>query len=153
MEVPVQMTDLLQMSQAQLDDLFRRSQPGPIPEGVSTGQAIVRPGTFRARLIARFIYGFAWKGKVFTKTPTAKARRCRTGSRRRRQAIVARVYLTPSWLDGSHTSSGLFETSLFAPRSATRSESSTPSALYLGKVWWGKTRLIDFALTFPPQAS
>ena len=25
--------------------------------------------------------------------------------------------------------------------------------LYLGKVWWGKTRLVDFALKFPDERS
>lgn len=152
----MQMTDLLQMSQAQLDDLFRRSQPGPIPEGVSTGQAIVRPGTFWARLIARFVYGFAWKGKVFTKEPdgqgaTLQNRITAAGV----QAIVARVYLTPSWLDGNPCIVlDYSKTSLFARKIRDEIRLVDPERrLYLGKVWWGKTRLIDFALTFPPQAS
>ena len=36
---------LLSMSQAQLDELFRSSQSGPIPDGPAKGTAIIAPGT------------------------------------------------------------------------------------------------------------
>ena len=36
---------LLSMSQSQLDELFRSSQSGPIPDGPAKGTAIISPGT------------------------------------------------------------------------------------------------------------
>ena len=88
---------LLKMSQAELDALFTRSDAGPIPDGQADGTAIVAPGTVFSPEIAKFVGVFAWQGKVFD----AKA-----GLLRNRigpfglNAIIARVYKAPSWLDG-----------------------------------------------------
>ena len=41
----ITLSDLLKMSQAQLDELFRQSPAGKIPEGEAKGTAIVAPGT------------------------------------------------------------------------------------------------------------
>ena len=43
--MPVTLDDLTTMSQAELDDLFRRSPLGDIPDGDAIGTAIVAPGT------------------------------------------------------------------------------------------------------------
>ena len=43
---------LLTMSQAQLDDLFKQSPPGEIPNGEAKGTAIVAPGTTYTEEIA-----------------------------------------------------------------------------------------------------
>jgi hypothetical protein len=63
-------------------------------------------------------------------------------------AIIAKVYKAPSWLDGKecialdYSATSLLahwirdEIRLIAPR------------LYLGKVYWSKKRLIDFAIEF-----
>ena len=48
--------DLKARSQSQLDDLFKRSPAGPIPEGDAAGEAVVCPGTWWSRLIARFVH-------------------------------------------------------------------------------------------------
>lgn len=149
------MAELLRMTQRDLDDLFRRSLAGPIPEGDSKGQAIVAPGTFWARLIARLVHTFAWQGKVFTRNPdgrdaTLQNKITAVGV----PLIVARVYYTQSWLDGKECIVlDYSKTSLFARKIRDEIRLVDESRrLYLGKVWWGKTRLIDFALTFPPAA-
>ena len=64
----MEMPDLMNMSQAELDELFEKSPPGPIPEGNAAGTAIVWPGTLWTRLIARFVHDFAWQGKIFWTT-------------------------------------------------------------------------------------
>jgi hypothetical protein len=147
--------DLTKSSQAELDDLFKRSPAGPIPEGDALGSAIVWPGTFWGRLIARLVRRFAWQGKVFTRNPdgngaTLENKVTLAGVK----AIVARVYHTPSWIDGKECIVlDYSKTSLLARR--IRDEIrlvDEANRIYLGKVWWGKTRLIDFALQFPPAA-
>ena len=144
--------ELKSQSQAQLDDLFKRSPAGPIPEGDAAGQAIVCPGTFWSRLIARFVHALAWQGKVFTKNPDgAGATLVNKVTVAGAHLIVARVYATSSWIDGKECIVlDYSKTSLFAGK--IRDEIRLVDAankLYLGKVWWGKTRLVDFALQFP----
>ena len=146
----LKMSDLTKMSQQELDDLFSRSQSGPIPEGDSLGTAIVWPGTFWSRLIARFVHGLAWQGKVFTENPegggaTLVNKIGPAGT----HVVVARVYYTESWLDGKQCIVlDYSKTSLFARKIRDEIREVAPH-LYLGKVWWGKTRLIDFAIEFP----
>jgi len=144
--------DLMKKSQAELDDLFKKSPAGPIPEGNAAGTAIVHPGTVWSRIIARFAHDFAWQGKVFTKNPdgngaTLENKITMAGIR----AIVARVYFTSSWLDQKECIVlDYSKTSLLARK--IRDEIRLVDAvnrIYLGKVWWGQTRLVDFALQFP----
>jgi len=144
--------DLKSQSQSQLDDLFKRSPAGPIPEGDAIGQAIVCPGSFASRLIARFVHVLAWQGKVFTKDPDGQgATLVNKVTVAGAHLIVARVYATSSWIDGKECIVlDYSKTSLFARK--IRDEIRLVDAankLYLGKVWWGKTRLVDFALQFP----
>ena len=57
-------SQLLSMSQTQLDDLFRASPPGDIPNGSATGTAIIAPGTVYSSSIAEMINLFGWQGKA-----------------------------------------------------------------------------------------
>jgi hypothetical protein len=148
----MEIADLMKMSQSELDELFQKSPAGPIPSGDSNGTAVVWPGTFWSRLIARFVHDFAWQGKVFTMNPDGKGATLQNKiTVAGVQAIVARVYYTPSWLDGKECIVlDYSKTSLFARK--IRDEIRLVDEIkriYLGKVWWGKKRLIDFALEFP----
>ena len=145
-------TDLLAKTQAELDQLFSANEPGPIPQGDAAGEAIVWPGTFWSRLIARFVHDLAWQGKIFTPNPdgdgaTLVNKLTAVGV----DAVVARVYYDSSWLDGKKCIVlDYSKTSLVGRK--LRDEIrliDPPGHLYLGKVWWGRTRLIDFALKFP----
>lgn len=144
--------DLKRMSQADLDALFKASPAGPIPHGDAQGEAIVCPGSFWSRLIARKVHALAWQGKVFTPNPdgpgaTLENKITFAGVK----AIVARVYHTPSWIDGKECIVlDYSKTSLLARKIRDEIRLVDPAnRLYLGKVWWGKTRLVDFALRFP----
>jgi hypothetical protein len=144
--------DLIAHSQAELDELFKHSPAGPIPEGNAEGEAIVCPGGIWSRIIARFVHALAWQGKVFTKNPdgdgaTLENKITAAGVR----LIVARVYLTPSWIDGRECIVlDYSKTSLLAKKIRDEIRLVDPAnRLYLGKVWWGQTRLVDFALKFP----
>lgn len=146
----LRMSDLMKMSQPELDVLFTKSPTGPIPEGESSGTAIVWPGTLWSRMVARFVKRVGWQGKVFTKSPDGKDATLRNKiGPASTELIVARVYYTQSWLDGKDCIVlDYSETSLFARKIRDEIREVAPH-LYLGKVWWGKTRLIDFALEFP----
>ena len=146
------LNDLLGQSQAELDRLFSSQPAGPIPRGSADGEAIVWPGTFWTRLIARLVHDLAWQGKVFTPNPdgpgaTLENKLTPAGLK----AVVARVYYTASWLDGRECIVlDYSKTSLLARKIRDEIRLLDPATrLYLGKVWWGRTRLIDFALRFP----
>jgi len=140
---------LLGMSQAELDALFSAHEAGPIPDGEAEGTAIIAPGTHISLAIADFINIFGWKGKVFD----AKAGFLRNiilplGLK----AIVARIYKDPSWLDGKECIVlDYSETSLVASHIRDEIREIEPG-FYLGKVYWDKGRLIDFALDFRKTA-
>jgi hypothetical protein len=136
---------LLKMSQAELDDLFTKSPPGPIPTGEAKGTAIVAPGTTYSPSIAEFISSFAWQGKVFdAEKGVLRNKILPLGL----NAIIAKVYKDKSWLDGKECIVlDYSETSLLAQWIRDEIREIGPKQ-YLGKVYWGKQRLIDFALQF-----
>jgi len=140
-EVP----QLLTMSQAALDELFTQSTPGPIPDGEAKGTAIVAPGTVFSPAIAAYVSHFAWQGKIFdAKHGVLRNRILPFGL----NAIVAKVYQGPSWLDGKACIVlDYSETSLVAQWIRDEIRLIRPG-MYLGKVYWDKARLIDFALEF-----
>jgi hypothetical protein len=136
---------LLKMSQAELDALFTSSAAGKIPNGEAQGTAIIAPGTTYSARIATFINHFAWQGKIFdAKKGELKNRLTSLGL----NAIIAKVYKGPSWLDGKEcVVLDYSETSLVAGWIRDEIRQIGPG-LYLGKVYGGKKRLIDFALKF-----
>jgi len=136
---------LLQMSQAQLDELFTSSPAGDIPDGEAEGTAIIAPGTTYSPQIASFINHFAWQGKTFDAAKgVLKNRILLLGF----SAILAKVYKGTSWLDGKECIVlDYSETSLLAHWIRDEIRQIGPGK-YLGVVYWEKKRLIDFALQF-----
>jgi hypothetical protein len=154
--MPMSFADLRGKTRAELDALFTRSPPGPIPDGDSRGEAIVCPGTFWARLFARLVHAFAWQGKVFTKSPSGEDATLENKiSPAGAKLIVARVYYTDSWLDQKPCIVLDYSKTSFLARKIRDEIRLVDAAarLYLGKVWWGRTRLIDFALQFPAPSA
>ena len=136
---------LLDMTQTQLDELFRASPPGDIPGGMAQGTAIIAPGTRYTESIAHIINIFGWQGKVFdAQKGVLKNKVSPFGI----EAIVARVYKDKSWLDGEECIVlDYSETSVLAHYIRDEIRLIGPG-FYLGKVYWGKERLIDFCLRF-----
>jgi hypothetical protein len=136
---------LLKMSQAELDALFTASPAGEIPDGDAQGTAIIAPGTTFSDEIATLVNFFAWQGKTFD------AKRGRLTNRILPfgfNAIIAKVYKAPSWLDGKECIVlDYADTSVVAQWIRDEIRQIGPG-LYLGKVYWDKKRLFDFALKF-----
>ena len=135
-------------SQEALDALFSQHDAGPIPDGEAKGTAIIAPGTSFSDEIATIINLFAWQGKDFD---------AKRGFLRNNilpfgiKAIVAKVYKGPSWLDGKECIVlDYSDTSILASRVRDEIRMIEPG-IYLGKVYWDKKRLIDFALEFDAQ--
>jgi hypothetical protein len=133
------------MDQAELDAVFSAHEAGPIPDGEAKGTAIIAPGTSVSDEIAKLVNIFAWQGKVFD---------AERGFLRNAilpfglKAIVAKVFKEPSWLDGKECIVlDYSDTSILASHVRDEIRMVEPG-VYLGKVYWGKNRLIDFALEF-----
>ena len=136
----------LHMSDDQLDDLFRKSPAGEIPEGEGEGTAIIKPGSDISDDIARFVHLFTWKGKVFDPASgTLKNKILPLGHK----AIIAKVYKDKSWFDEKPCIVlDYSKTSLVAKWIRDEIREVAPG-IYLGIVYWGKKKLIHFALKFP----
>src|ERR1051326_4253271 len=95
--ISIDIDHLLQLSQDELDELFRSSPAGDIPSGEGKGTAIISPGTELSEIASKLIHLSAWQGKVFDPEK---------GELRNEilplgiHAIVAKVYKEASWFDG-----------------------------------------------------
>ena len=141
-------TQLLKMSFEQLEDLFRNSISGPIPNGPANGTAIIASGTPFSPEIAEIVNVFAWKGKEFdAEHGTLTNRILPLGL----NAIVAQVYKEASWLDQKECIVlDYSKTSLVAHWIRDEIRLVGPG-FYLGRVYWDKRALIHFSLAFEQQ--
>ena len=138
------------MSQRELDDLFSASSAGPIPSGEARGTAIIAPGTPYSQEIAQAVNVFAWQDKDFDAARGILTNRITPFGL---NGIVAEVGVAPSWLDGKDCIVlDYSKTSLLAHWIRDEIRLIAPN-LYLGVVYWGKQRLINFSLDFSHQPS
>lgn len=145
----IETAQLLDMSQEQLDELFRSSEAGPIPSGEGAGTVIVAPGTELSEIAAKVIHLLVWQGKIFDPE---------RGELRNRilpiglPAVSAKVYREASWFDGKECIVlDYSQTSLIAQRIRDEIRQIAPNT-YLGIVYWGHAKLLNFALSFPAPA-
>ncbi|MEA3211383.1 MAG: hypothetical protein QOE70_4440 [Chthoniobacter sp.] len=137
--------EFLRMSAEELDEIFRQSPAGAIPDGEGEGTAIIAPGSAVSDEIAMFLHIFAWKGKVFdSANGELKNRILPLGHK----AIIAKVYKDKSWFDKNEAIIlDYSKTSLLAKSIRDEIREVAPG-IYLGIVYLGKKKLIHFALKF-----
>jgi hypothetical protein len=140
---PLDAQTLVHMSPDELDELFRESLPGPIPTGTTDGTAIAFAGTEFAGVAAKLGHLVAWRGKVFDAERGVLLNRVTPLDL---HAVRAKVYRGDSWFD--HQPCIVLdysETSLLAHyvRDEIR---EVAEGLYLGLVFWKRTRIIYFTL-------
>lgn len=133
------------MSQAELDTLFSASPAGEIPSGEGEGTAIVAPGTVLEDPAAKLIHLLAWRGKVFDPDKGELRNKILPISAK---AIIAQVYRGASWFDGKACIVlDYSKTSLIAHWIRDEIREVAPG-IYLGLVFWDKTRILNFVLSF-----
>jgi hypothetical protein len=136
---------LLKMTGAELDDLFKKSPAGAIPNGQAKGTAIIASGTVFSPEIAEFINVFVWEGKTFDGEHGVLTNRILGFGLK---AIVAEVYKGPSWLDKAECIVlDYSKTSLVAHWIRDEIRLIGPN-FYLGRVYWDSRPLIHFSLQF-----
>ena len=138
----------LEMSREQLDEIYKNAKAGAVPRGDTQGTAIVA-GSSMAGGLAKLARLVAWKGKVFDMFAEKgeKGVLVNKVSPFGMKLIVAKVYRDASWMDNKETIViDYAKTSLMARKIRDEIREVEPG-LWLGKVWWGKTRILDFALS------
>ena len=133
----------IHMSQRDLDAIFSAATPGPIPTGDTQGTAIFKPGTFVATVVGLLVRLFFWKGKVFSPATKDLKNKLSPFSIR---GIRAMVYMGESWLDGRRVIVIDYSKTSFVAKKIRDEIREVAPRVYLGKVWWGKKRIADFAL-------
>ena len=146
MTTALDVKDLLDMSSSELDDLFRASSAGEIPDGEAEGTVLVVPGTSLSEPAAKIVHFVAWQGKVFDREE---------GELRNEilpfglKAVRAKVYKDESWLDGKEAIIlDYSKTSVVAQWIRDEIREVAPR-LYLGLVFWEKSKILHFSLKFP----
>ena len=144
--------DWLSLSREELDAIYSKADAGPMPVGDTQGTAIVT-GALLPRTVARVARVLAWQGKIFDMFADNgdsgilinKISPLSLGF------IVAKVYRAPSWMDGRETIVIDYSRTSFLAKLIRDEIRQVEPGLYLGKVWWKKTRIMDFALSCPAQ--
>jgi hypothetical protein len=144
--MPVDSASMLDMSRDEIDDLFRSSPAGEIPKGKAKGTVISHPGTEFAEIAAKLVHLIAWQGKVFD---PEKGELLNEITPLHLDSIRAKVYNDESWFDGKDCIVlDYSKTSLVAHWIRDEMRQVGPG-VYLGIVYWDKTRILNFSLEFP----
>jgi hypothetical protein len=136
---------LLSMSPQHLDELYRCSPAGAIPDGPARGVALIAPGTPFSKSFAQATKLAGWQGKTFD---AARGRLVNRITPFRIKAIAAEVYTAPSLLDGKDCIVLDYSRTSTLARFIRDEIRNVAPSLYLGFAYWGKTRLIGFSLDF-----
>jgi len=139
--------DLVTMSADELDELFRKSPAGEIPEGEANGQVLL--GSERDRLsetAAQVAHLVAWQGKVFDREKGLLVNKVGPFGT---ELIRARVYKEPSWFDGNETIVLDYSDTSVVARWIRDEIREVAPHLYLGLVFWDDDKILHFSLKFP----
>jgi hypothetical protein len=138
--------DLLDLSGDELDELFRNSPAGEIPNGDADGKVLVGTASddvsHHVAWIARTL---AWKGKVFNREKGELKNKILPFGLK---AVRAKVYKEASWFDGSETIVLDYSKTSFVARKVRDEIREVAPGLFLGLVYWEKDKVLHFSLDF-----
>lgn len=129
--------DLLQLGKDELEELFRRSPAGELPDGEAEGIILV------PAIMSRIIRLAAWRGKRFDRQQGELQNRILPFGVR---AVRAKVYREPSWFDGKETIVLDYSKTSFVARKIRDEIREVSPGVYLGLVYWGREKVGLFAL-------
>ena len=141
----ITLDDLTTMTQEQLDDLFRSSPLGDIPDGDALGTAIVAPGTDIEQPVLMLARWLAWQGKVFDRTRGELVNKV---SPIGLHLFKASVYVAPSWFDGQPAIILDYSKKSLMARKVRDEIREVSPGMFLGIVFWDHTKTINFVLQF-----
>lgn len=138
--------DLVKMSQFELDEIYRNSYRGEIPDGNARGTAIIAPGSPVTEGMASLINMLAWQGKIFYREQGYLLNKMSPFSW---ELVDAKVYVGNSWLcEGESIILDYSQSSFFLAQPIRDEIKEVAPNLYLGNAYWDKTRVLNFVLEF-----
>jgi hypothetical protein len=135
------------MSQAELDDLFRRSPSGDIPDGDALGTAIVAPGTHLEGPVLSLTRWLAWQGKVFYRAQGYLVNKVGPLGL---HLVKADVYKAPSWFDGKTAIVLDYSRRSLIAHNVRDEIRQVSLGTYLGIAYYRDQKTINFVLQFRP---
>jgi hypothetical protein len=141
----VTLEDLTTMSQTQLDDLFRSSPMGEIPDGDADGTAIVAPGTDIEGPILLLVRTLAWQGKVVYRPQGYLFNKVGPLGF---HLVKARMYAAPSWFDSKPAIVLDYSKTSLIARKVRDEIREVSDGTFLGIVYYGTLKTINFVLQF-----
>ena len=129
--------DLRALGKDELEALFGRLDPGEIPDGEVDGLILVP--AFATRIIRLA----AWRGKRFDRQRGELENRVFPFGWR---TVRAQVYKEPSWFDGKEAIVLDYSQTSFVARRIRDEIREVSPGVYLGVVYWGRTKVGLFAL-------
>ena len=135
--------DLLAMTNTELDELFRSSPAGAVPDGTQRGTVVALPGTPLAAPIARLSHALLWQGKVVDRRRGVLKNKL---TPLRLRLVKALVGPGPSWVDARPCVVLDYSRTSLVARLVRDELRLVGPHLYLGVVWLGHRRVLWFTL-------
>ena len=146
----VTLNDLTSMTQTELDDLFRRGPMGDVPDGEADGTVIAAPGTEIEGPVKWFAHWLAWQGKVFHRSRGYLHNKVGPFGW---HLIKANVYVAPSWFDQQPAIILDYSKTSLIARSVRDEIREVSPGTFLGIVFIGREKTINFVLQFGGSGS
>lgn len=137
--------DLVKLSQAELDELYKNSAAGKIPDGDAQGTAIIFPGSMLTEVLIPFIRLFVWQGKFFYRDREFLLNKITLFGIK---VIKADVYRGESWLCGGESIILDYSKTSFMAQKIRDEIREVAPGIYLGNAYWDKMRVLNFILQF-----
>lgn len=134
---------LLATTNRELDELFRRSEAGPIPDGDMKGTVLAFPGTLLAKPLASAIFLVAWQGKVVDRGAGLLRNKI---TPLRLRLIAAKVSHDESWVDQRDCVLLDYSRTSFVAKLVRDEIRLVGPSLYLGVIWVWRRRVGWFTL-------
>ncbi|MDZ8056487.1 MAG: hypothetical protein RMX68_019270 [Aulosira sp. ZfuVER01] len=137
--------DMMNMSPAELDELYQNSPVGEIPDGQGKGTVVFVTGIPIRNILSWLVRLLAWQGKVFYRDRGFLLNRITILGMK---LVKAKVYRGESWFGKDEAIIlDYSQTSFIAQKIRDEIREVSPG-VFLGQAYWGKTRVLCFALEF-----
>ncbi|MFL6127923.1 MAG: hypothetical protein ACJ73E_02525 [Mycobacteriales bacterium] len=136
-------SEVLAMSNAALDELFRASPAGVVPDGTMRGTVVALPGTPLAAPVAALTHALLWQGKVVNRRRGVLKNRL---TPLRLRLVKALVGSGPSWVDARACIVLDYSRTSLVARLVRDELRLVGPHLYLGVVWLARRRVLWFTL-------
>jgi hypothetical protein len=136
----------LHLPRAALDEIFTTAAGTRLPEGSFDGVLILPLGPLTG-IAASLLRAFIWRGKIFTRTADAASGMVvNKVTPLALRGVPGQVYIGTSWIDAKDTIVIDYSRTSFIAKNIRDEIREVSPGVYLGKFWWRRIRIGDFAL-------